>query len=100
MVKMYCEERTIERLYRYWVINFLLGTLKTIVDFGCGTGTSSRRLANLFPGARNIIGFDLSPYMIGVGRFLMEESRGMPEGEWVEGCTGRPKGCAEIQGCS
>jgi ubiquinone/menaquinone biosynthesis C-methylase UbiE len=36
------------------------------VDFGCGTGTSTRQLARLFPKASSIIGIDLSPYMIAV----------------------------------
>lgn len=45
----------------------------TIVDFGCGTGTSTRRLANLYPSAEKVVGIDLSPYMISVGRFLSNE---------------------------
>jgi len=44
-----------------------------IVDLGCGTGTSTKRLANLFPEAAKIIGFDLSPQMVAVGRFLLSE---------------------------
>lgn len=54
-----------------------------VVDMGCGTGTSTRRLANQFLNATKIIGLDLSPYMIAVGRFLQEE---VPKGsiEWVE----------------
>lgn len=58
--------------------------LDEIVDFGCGTGTSTRRLARLFPRARKVTGFDLSPYMVGVGRFLLQEDNGMEKGEWVE----------------
>ena len=53
-----------------------------IVDFGSGTGTSTRRLAALFKNAKEIRGIDLSPYMVGVGRFLM--GGGMEDGEWVE----------------
>jgi ubiquinone/menaquinone biosynthesis C-methylase UbiE len=54
-----------------------------VVDMGCGTGTSTRRLAKQFPTAGKIIGIDLSPYMIAVGRFLHAK---VPSGEieWVE----------------
>jgi len=54
-----------------------------VVDFGCGTGTSTRRLAKLFPQAQEIIGFDLSPHMIAIGRYLQTE---VPSGslQWVE----------------
>ena len=43
-----------------------------IVDLGCGTGTSTRRLAMNHPTASQIIGIDLSPYMIAVGNRLLE----------------------------
>lgn len=42
-----------------------------IVDFGCGTGTSTRRLAKQYPQATQLIGIDLSPYFIEVGRTLL-----------------------------
>ena len=58
--------------------------MDTIVDFGCGTGTSTRRLAKLFPWAKKVVGLDFSPYMIGVGRFLLEPNNGLEQGEWVE----------------
>jgi trans-aconitate methyltransferase len=53
------------------------------VDFGCGTGTSTRHLARLFPKASSIIGIDLSPYMIAVGKYLLQH---VPTGSmaWVE----------------
>lgn len=44
-----------------------------VVDMGCGTGTSTRRLAKIFPTAKKVIGYDLSPYMVAVGRFLSFE---------------------------
>lgn len=53
----------------------------TIVDFGCGTGTSTRRLAKLFPQANKVIGFDLSPHMLAVGRYLMNNNNNF---NWVE----------------
>lgn len=42
-----------------------------IVDFGCGTGTSTRRLAKQYPQATQLIGIDLSPYFIEVGQTLL-----------------------------
>jgi ubiquinone/menaquinone biosynthesis C-methylase UbiE len=43
-----------------------------IVDLGCGTGMSTRRLAKNFPHAKAIVGIDLSPYFIQVGKRLLE----------------------------
>lgn len=43
-----------------------------IVDLGCGTGTSTRRLANMLPNAGKLIGLDLSPYMVAIGRKLSQ----------------------------
>lgn len=43
-----------------------------IADFGCGTGMSTRRLAQNFPQADAIIGIDLSPFFIAVGKRLLE----------------------------
>jgi len=56
-----------------------------ILDLGCGTGTSTRQLAALYPQAKSIIGLDLSPYFINVGKKLLELA---PEsykdgGNWV-----------------
>ena len=41
-----------------------------VLDMGCGTGTSTRRLAALFPQADSVLGVDLSPHMVAVGRQL------------------------------
>lgn len=41
---------------------------KDILDVGCSTGLSTIKLAQAFPSAR-IIGVDLSPHMLAVGRF-------------------------------
>ncbi|CAB1104986.1 unnamed protein product [Ectocarpus sp. CCAP 1310/34] len=46
-----------------------------IVDFGCGVGTSTRLLAESMPGARRVIGMDLSPYMIAVGNHHNREKK-------------------------
>lgn len=43
-----------------------------IIDFGCGTGMSTRRLAQNFPQADSIIGVDLSPYFVSIGKKLLE----------------------------
>jgi ubiquinone/menaquinone biosynthesis C-methylase UbiE len=61
----------------------LLEKQKIVVDFGSGTGTSTRRLAKLFKNAEQVKGIDLSPYMVAVGRFLMADGN-LKEGEWVE----------------
>ena len=45
-----------------------------IVDCGCGTGTSTRRLAKQYPQAKQLIGIDLSPYFIDVGQTLLRLS--------------------------
>ncbi len=60
-----------------------------IVDMGCGTGTSTRRLAAAFPDAKEIIGMDLSPYMIEVGRKLLDFApTGQKDGgDWVTTIT-------------
>jgi ubiquinone/menaquinone biosynthesis C-methylase UbiE len=54
---------------------------RIIVDFGCGTGISTRRLASLFPEANKIIGIDLSPHMIAVANYLQQQG---PSFEWIE----------------
>jgi ubiquinone/menaquinone biosynthesis C-methylase UbiE len=43
-----------------------------VVDFGCGTGISTRRLSKVFPMADKFLGIDLSPYFIAVGQRLLE----------------------------
>ena len=57
----------------------------TIVDMGCGTGTSTRRLAERFPQANSIVGIDLSPNMVAVGKRLLKLApKGVDEGgPWV-----------------
>lgn len=47
----------------------------TIVDLGCGSGISTRRLASNFPNAANVIGLDLSPHFVAVGNRLLEMAR-------------------------
>jgi ubiquinone/menaquinone biosynthesis C-methylase UbiE len=56
-----------------------------IVDLGCGTGMSTRPLAQNYPQAQQIIGIDLSPYFVAVGRKLLELApRSFHEGgPWV-----------------
>lgn len=45
---------------------------KVIVDFGCGTGTSTRRMASQYPQVDQLVGIDLSPYFIDVGNTLLK----------------------------
>ena len=56
-----------------------------IVDLGCGTGMSTRRLAKNFPQADSIIGVDLSPYFVSIGKKLLEltPSSFQEGGPWV-----------------
>jgi ubiquinone/menaquinone biosynthesis C-methylase UbiE len=43
-----------------------------MVDLGCGTGMSTRWLARRYPQATKILGMDLSPYFLEVGKRLLE----------------------------
>ncbi|CAN0077121.1 unnamed protein product, partial [Discosporangium mesarthrocarpum] len=43
-----------------------------LVDMGCGTGTSTRYLAEQFPNAGRVLGIELSPHMLLVGRHFLE----------------------------
>ena len=60
-----------------------------IVDFGCGTGTSTRRMAKQYPQVDKLIGIDLSPYFIDVGNTLLElapdaiATNGSGGGGWI-----------------
>ncbi|CAJ1954522.1 unnamed protein product [Cylindrotheca closterium] len=56
-----------------------------ILDLGCGTGMSTRRLARNFPQASSIQGIDLSPYFVEIGKQLLElEPKSFQEGgTWV-----------------
>lgn len=64
-----------------------------IVDMGCGTGMSLRPLARNYPHAKHIIGFDLSPYYISVGKRLLELApRSFLEGgSWVSSIDFDPR---------
>ena len=62
-----------------------------IVDFGCGSGVSTRRLAANFPSAALVLGLDLSPHFIAVGRRLLDlEPTGGGESNrpWVNAIKG------------
>lgn len=87
-----------------------------ILDLGCGTGTSTRRLACAWPQAASILGLDLSPHMIAVGTTLLQlaptaatprsavaaansESPPAPAGTWVSSIERDPRirlACAEV----
>ena len=55
-----------------------------VLDMGCGSGTSTRQLARMFPKATKVIGMDLSPYMLLVGRYLQT---GKARAWWVDPVT-------------
>ena len=46
-----------------------------VLDLGCGTGISTRRLAAAYPHADAVEGVDLSPHFLQVGRRLLELGR-------------------------
>ena len=63
---------------------------KIIVDFGCGTGTSTRRLASQYMQVDEVIGIDLSPYFVDVGNTLLQlapdaltEDESSGSGGWI-----------------
>ena len=43
-----------------------------VIDFGCASGISTRRIAANWPGAASVLGLDLSPHFVAVGRRLHE----------------------------
>ena len=53
-----------------------------VVDLGCGTGISTRRIAANFPRAASVIGMDLSPHFLAVGRRLLNIGRDKRAAEW------------------
>lgn len=61
-----------------------------IVDLGCSTGMSTRRLAQLWPEASQVIGIDMSPYFVEVGKKLLQlEPKSFDEGgPWVSSIQG------------
>lgn len=83
--------REIEELCGRSIFNLPASSL--VVDLGCGTGTSSRYLARLFPRAK-IIGIDLSPYMVEVGKFI---NSGLANEFWVDPPTEQQQRAIEIK---
>eukprot|EP00310_Coccolithus_braarudii_P017919 CAMPEP_0183332634 /NCGR_PEP_ID=MMETSP0164_2-20130417/1747_1 /TAXON_ID=221442 /ORGANISM="Coccolithus pelagicus ssp braarudi, Strain PLY182g" /LENGTH=383 /DNA_ID=CAMNT_0025501391 /DNA_START=30 /DNA_END=1181 /DNA_ORIENTATION=+ len=58
-----------------------------MVDLGCGTGISTRRLGLRYPQASQVLGLDLSPHFLAVGRRLLELARESPSAShtpWVQ----------------
>jgi len=62
-----------------------------VVDLGCGTGTSTRRLASRIPGPGvTFLGLDLSPHFVAVAKFLQGRAAASEveqEVAWVEPLT-------------
>jgi ubiquinone/menaquinone biosynthesis C-methylase UbiE len=64
-----------------------------ILDMGCGTGMSTRNVANKYPQAKKVIGIDLSHYFIEVGKYLLDRApKGYAEGgPWVTSISLDPR---------
>ena len=60
-----------------------------VLDLGCGTGMSTRRLAKNFPQVETVQGVDLSPYFIQIGKELLKlaPKRFDEGGPWVSTIT-------------
>ena len=57
---------------------------ETIVDVGCSVGISTRYISDAFPEAE-MIGLDLSPYMLAVAKRRDEGQPGAERRRWVHG---------------
>jgi ubiquinone/menaquinone biosynthesis C-methylase UbiE len=64
-------------------------TAAKVLDLGCGSGMSTRRLAKNFPQVETIQGVDLSPYYIQIGKELLKlaPKRFDEGGPWVSTIT-------------
>jgi ubiquinone/menaquinone biosynthesis C-methylase UbiE len=71
-----------EDLVRQGVINTIQGNPRRILDLGCGTGSSTLLLKQHFPQAE-VIGLDLSPYML-----LAAERKASAAGLALQWCHG------------
>lgn len=74
-----------------------------IVDFGCGVGVSTRLLADNMPHARRVIGIDLSPYMLAVGKHHNQEKNVGKKVSLLYGDvadTRLPNGTASLVSCT
>ena len=60
-----------------------------MVDLGCGTGMSTRWLAHHYPQASLILGLDMSPYFVEVGKMLLDirPSSIDENGPWINSIT-------------
>ncbi len=71
-----------ETWVRQELINAIKGQPRTILDLGCGTGSTTLMLKKAFPDAE-VIGLDLSPYML-----VMAEDKAKQAGldiQWLHG---------------
>lgn len=67
-----------------------------VADLGCGTGTSTRLLAQKYARAGSVVGVDLSPHMVQVARRL---GRGVSGADWVADVESDPRvsfRCADV----
>ena len=68
-----CSDSKMRRSYSQQLQRFMaeIGSrpVSSILDFGCAIGLSSRELKSSFPGAK-VMGLDLSPHFLAVGKAL------------------------------
>ena len=75
------------------------GAQRTVIlDVGCSVGMSTKYLSDAFPSA-NVIGLDLSPYMLAVAKVRDANELGRERRRWVHGKgedTGLPDECVDL----
>ena len=77
----------------------------SLLDLGCGTGISTSRLLAALPKAASCVGVDLSPWMLVIGRELIERGSAAAGKEadprlalrlGDAACTGLPDACVDL----
>ena len=81
-----------ETWIREEIINSIQGQPRKILDLGCGTGSSTLLLKQAFPNAE-VIGLDLSPYMLAIAKY--KSNRAGLKIEWLHGLAENTKLLAE-----
>src|SRR5690349_20835056 len=73
-----------ETWIRQQVISAIAGQPQTILDLGCGTGSTTLLLKQVFPSSV-VIGLDLSPYMLVVANYKAQQAQ--LNIEWLHGLS-------------
>ena len=81
-----------ETWIREEIINSIRGQPQKILDLGCGTGSSTLLLKQAFPNAE-VVGLDLSPYMLAIAKYKGNLSR--LNINWIHGLAENTKLLAE-----